>query len=265
MLFGYLRKIVNVTTGKTCLILILVFEVLLLFAGCAKKPSDTLEIKPDDIMTIEALFSRHGTDVIYLEESGEYVPFLIIDDDYNGNILLLRQDVLETPMKYNEYQSAYEGSSIDIYLNSVYLTSLSDTNLMICDTDIVVTAAESIGTSGKATSVIERKVFLLSMTELGYNDSYGATHEGTPLEYFQNVENRIATLNGRPTSWWTRSAETYHNTAVYGVGPDGALGNGNASDENGIRPAFCVPKESVVTLSTDIVQGESVFVLDACI
>ena len=246
---------------KIYLVLILVFEVLLLIAGCAKKPSDTPKIINDGINTVESLYDIIDPIPIYIEENGEYVPFLVISTDYNDGVLLLRKEVLPTPMQYNDYWSAYEGSTIDSYLNEGYIEALTDDNLKVKDTEIIVTAPESIGVCGDATNTIVRGVFLLSITELGYDDSLGTTHEGEALEFFSNLSNRNTTLNGKPSSWWTRSAETYHGSAVHAICLNGGLGNGNASDLNGIRPAFCISKGTTIEQRQDLIPGESIYII----
>lgn len=41
--------------------------------------------------------------IVYLKESNEYVPYLVLDSNYNGNVLVLRQNVLPEMMQYKEH------------------------------------------------------------------------------------------------------------------------------------------------------------------
>ena len=167
--------------------------------------------------------------MVYLHENGEPVPFMAVG--YNGNVLLLRRDIL-TIREFNGYSSYYEDSSIDRYLNGEYLDSLAEDIAM---SEIEITTDDSIGISGTDTRTIKRKVFLLSLTELGI-DSPTAAKEGRKLLPL----NRVAFMDGEPRSWWLRTPSTYYESCPYAIGVNGEIDIGNAYDENGIRPALCV-------------------------
>ncbi len=185
---------------------------------------------------------------VYLQEDGVFTPFIVVTGDYNGNVLLVREDVLPLPRRINEYSSFYENSEIDQYLNQEYLHSIAEKE-QILTSQIDITEDNAIGFSGNEIKTIERKVFLLSLTELGCDDSYNAAVEGKPIIYFETPKNRIAFNNEHATSWWLRSPNTYYLSCTYGVGPEGTIGSGNSYDNNGIRPAFCLPASTAIYAS----------------
>ena len=99
----------------------------------------------------------------------------------------------------------------------------------IADSKIVITAKSSLGSCGKETTEINRKIFLLSHTELGLREHAGAAVEGKALKYFPNSMSRIAYLEtGIAASWWLRTSYTVYHTAAYSVGFDATTGGGRS-------------------------------------
>ena len=208
--------------------------------------------------------ARPDSCTVYLPEDGAYVPFLVQTADYAGNTLLLRRDVLPQVRPFNNYSAAYPDSDIDRYLNTEYVQYLDAVQPLIPFVDIAVTAPDALGVSGDAVQTISREIFLLSCTETGFTDLVNAGKEGGALSYFGVPEHRTATReNGTAVSWWLRTPDTYYLSAAYGIGPDGSLGSGNAYNENGVRPAFCVPSDTVAFPTTDILPGQTVYFLSA--
>ena len=199
---------------------------------------------------------------VYLPEGAQYVPFLVLSADYGGNALLLRRDVLPDFRPFNNYSAAYEDSAIDRFLNGEYLQRLDAVRDLIRSSEIVVTDADALGVSGTAVRTLTRNVFLLSCTETGFTDLANAGKEGVALSYFDAPEHRAARRdNGPAASWWLRTPDTYYLSAAYGVGPDGSLGSGNAYNENGVRPALCVPPDAQAFPTADIAAGQTVYFL----
>ena len=211
--------------------------------------------------TVKDLCGENKFGDLYIDENGVYIPFIVVTNDYDGKTLLLRKEILELPRKFNSYNSQYEHSSIDDFLNSEYIKTLTDQNLNILNTDIEITKESSIGFSGNNTTTIERKVFLLSYTEIGYNDTVNVAKEGTSLRYFKKNEYRIAYLNGKPMEWWLRTPDTYYLSCVYYIGQNASIDIGNAYDEKGVRPAFCVSSDALIERREDIVDNCTVYVL----
>ena len=199
---------------------------------------------------------------VYLPEGQAYVPFLVLSADYGGNALLLRRDVLPEPRPFNSYGAAYEDSAIDRFLNGEYLQRLDAVKDLIRASEILVTDADALGVSGTAVKTLTRNVFLLSCAEIGFTEIVNAGTEGAALSYFDAPERRIAYQeNGAAASWRLRTPDAYYASVVYGVGPDGSLGNGNAYDENGVRPALCVAPDAQAFPTADILAGQTVYFL----
>lgn len=215
------------------------------------------------IITIGSLaYTNHPSEyTVFLLERNQYIPYLVLTDNYNSNgkTLLLRKDVLPQPLRINDYYSYYNKSEIDFYLNSDYLSLLSNNQFDIISTSLKISTKSSIGSCGKETETIERKVFLLSCTELGLDDLINCGNEGEPLSFFS--ENSRVALNGKKFySWWLRSPNTYFDSASYVIGSNNKVGTANSSDENGIRPAFCVDSYLKIQKSKDVFFDRDVFI-----
>lgn len=203
-------------------------------------------------------------DTVYLPENGKYAPFLMLSADYGGNALLLRRDALPELRPFNDYSAAYEDCAIDRWLNGEYAQRLDAIRDLIKPSEIVVTDADALGASGNAVKTLTRKIFLLSCAETGFTNLVNAGKEGSVLPYFNAPENRTARReNGPAVSWWLRTPDTYYLSAAYAVGPDGALGSGNAFNENAVRPALCVPADAEAFPTTDILDGQTVYFIPA--
>lgn len=201
---------------------------------------------------------------VYILENNCFVPFIVVTSNYNnGYTLLLRKNVLPQSMSISDYNSYYENSSIDKYLNSDYFNSIDDSiSSLIHDVPISIASRETLGYSGTETTEIIRKVFLLSCTELGIEESVNMGKEGKSLPYFETVKNRIAYSNDKSTTWWLRSANTYYDSCTYYIGNNGVIGSTNAFTENGARPAFCVDNNAAICLNSDIIENTEVYTFE---
>ena len=236
-------------------IIIVALSIFLLFglAGCKDSNKE-----PTIISDIAYDVNSKSDNIIYVNENGIYTPFIVLTDNYNGNTLLLREELLREPMQINDYYSYYEYSTIDNYLNNEYLDSLKESDDLILESNIEIASEESTISPVEETISITRKVFLLSCTELNYKKTTFCA-EGKPLKYFENYENRIAYRNGERKSWWTRTAERGYKCCTIGIGPENSMGFGNSSSQNGIRPAFCVSPSTEIIKRNDIIQGKTVY------
>lgn len=247
--------------------IVLIWNVLTIW-GCGEKRNLNLE---------KIACDKHKKNpVVYIKEKNKYVPYLVLAPDYHGNILLLRKNVLSEEMQYkqhvegwmrNEYGSYYEESSIDEFLNTEFLELFSqDVKAAIVNTTIEVTNKECYDQGNCATHMIERKVFLLSAVELGveFGVGYAMAKEGQPLKYFEDVEYSVKTAykaDGTAWPYWTRTpwlCETYLVT-VAGVTK---LGDAPADRYLGVRPAFCMGKDTIVWESDCIIVGENVYIIE---
>lgn len=200
---------------------------------------------------------------VYVLEAEEYVSYIVLSDDYKGNSLLLRKNVMDEAMRMNEYYAYYEGCEMDQFLNDIFYEGLPEQTKEIIETTDVEVVAAGYSYAGHKIKKIERKVFLLSSTELGYDLKYGAGKEGKVIAYFEQPNARIAyTKEGNPSAWWIRSVDIIYDSCFYGIGPRGEVGSGNAFDMNGVRPAFCVSGDTPIRANTDLYEGKTVYVIE---
>lgn len=230
-----------------------IFLVLILFIGCDNVKHDNPEVLQDIAYDVDD--SRGYT--VYVMENSEYVPYLVLTNDYGGNCLLLRKYLLEKPVTYNDYEadkpSYYENCIIDTYLNYDFVNSIqSHVANRIVDTSLSITAKDSIGKCGDETAQILKKAFILSLNEV---QLYGATvmlREGNELSYFENNERRVATSSdGVPLSWYLRTPDTWNSDVITYVDTDGTYESAGIRTIDGtskyyIRPAFCLPCETKI-------------------
>ncbi len=221
-------------------------------AGCFEKPVDKLSDLADG-----------NNKEIYLMENGVYVPYIVLDDDYRGNIFLLRKELISELRSISDHSSEYENSPIDTYLSSEFLALFSDEiSNQIISTEIEVTSKEALYQAGKDTHTISRKAFLLSYSEVSYDEHSMAAEEGVSLSYFSDDQSRIAYKDGKPCSWWLRTPYTNYDSVTWSVGADGMKTELSSATENGIRPAFCLSGDVNIKESTEIIDGETVFVIE---
>lgn len=250
----------------------LVIFIFLLLCGCGVK-NDSVCIKSPPEILADLSYDAGGPGRIYIKEDDVPVPYLVLTNHYNGNCLLVREYLLETPRIYNEpgrKSSYYEGSNIDCYLCKNFSSVFSDTlRQQMVDSEIEITAYESIGVGGKDIVKIQRTIFLLSYTELNGSPSRTNPKEGVPLDYFKEIENRIALHeDGTTGSWWLRTASIARTAMVCGVSKEGVVGSSGIYDPNpgggyfsGVRPAFCLPGD--MTLYLFKLEDEDVFMVES--
>jgi hypothetical protein len=211
---------------------------------------------------------------VYIEESGAYVPYLVVTADYGGSVLLVREHLLATTMPFKEneghewkqsdYAAYYEDSSIDEYLNTdFYDTFDRSVPDAIVSSWITITDKASMSSTAAITHTIPRKVFLLSLFELTGMEFDSTVPEGESLQYFMDDYNRryAALPNGEAHPSWTRTPSTKGTYTVTTIGSNGTIGAEGADVNNGIRPAFCLKESTKVKQRTDIVDGQTVYTI----
>ena len=256
-----------------CLLIFIFITSIFLLVACGEKVVDMSNIE-----TIEELSYDYVSEedcIVYIEEDGAYVPYLVLTSDYGGNVLLLRKELMaETrPYKENEsgfwaasdYASQYDESDIDKYLNNEFVELLgqSVSDVMV-ESNIVITDKASQLSTDRVSRIISRKVFLLSLEELVFNRAKTVTvKEGTPLKYFEgDYSKKVANMpDGSKGPYWTRTPSLWETYDVITIGYE-AIGSGSADRSLGVRPAFCVEKSTPVVQSSGIVEGETVFVIN---
>ena len=105
--------------------------------------------------------------------------------------------------------------------------------------------------------------FLLSLEELSFELKYSTVQERTPLKYFDgNYSRKVASLpDGTENIYWTRTPSLGETFTITFIGPK-AVRSASADLSLGVRPAFCVERSTPVVQSTDVVEGEAVFIIE---
>jgi hypothetical protein len=174
---------------------------------------------------------------VYIEEGGIYTPYLVLTNDYNGETLLLRKEVMSENRMLNFYYSYYENSFIDNYLNTEFLELLNPhLQDIVVNSTIIITEKDRTdigkGWYDKLPMEIERKVFLLAMSEIGIKVVEGVMNvEGKSLKYFWLFPHtRIAYTAGQPQAWMLRTTNNaFAGDISHGsVGPEAEIGSGAA-------------------------------------
>lgn len=234
--------------------LLVLFLLVLLTCSCG--------IANDKETISDLAYTRvNFTNLVYIKEEDQYVPFVVLSDNYCGNTLLVRRDVISEHRRLNDYSSYYKDSEMDRFLNNEYLMRLPEIEPYIASSNIVITRDDALGLSKTDTETISRKVFLLSCSELGIDDSPNMAIEGETLNFFCNEENRKVYLDGENSSWWLRTPNTYYLSCTYVIGDNNKIGSTNSYDNNGVRPAFCISGNVKIELKRGIIENEQVYVL----
>jgi len=122
--------------GVLCFLSVVLLGVVFLLGMAFFKQSSI------DAETVEDL--ADSKEYIYIKENGEYVPFLVLSNDYvNGSVLLLRQEILPEDHRMNRYSSYYNGSEIDKWLNEEYIESFGAVQSVIKETELTITKVDT--------------------------------------------------------------------------------------------------------------------------
>ena len=209
--------------------------------------------------------------LVYISEDDTFVPYIVVTDDYQGNTLLVRKNVDYT-YRFNKagikYASYYGESDVDKYLDTnIYQKYGGPEKANIVTTNVEIETKNAIVAHEEEKETISRKVFLLSMYEMGGETYEVAAEEGQKLDYFKNEKSRIANNSaGTAKQYFTRSAAYQERISVFGVNTEGVLeleatSGMNGAFEGGLRPAFCVKSDTAIETRNDIIEGEDVYVI----
>ena len=169
------------------------------------------------------------------------------------------KDIYESRAWNSSNNNAYSASTIHSYLNSTFLGLLdSDIQVVVKQVKIpYVSGTGSFGYVASGANGLSAKIFLLSGYEVGFTTSVSSYFpvDGAKLDYFAagdtssgtNRAKRIAYLNGTATYWWLRSPSTGGIGNVWFVYASGGRGEGDCSYSHGIRPAFILPSDTLVS------------------
>lgn len=216
--------------------------------------------RPAECLTDLAYFdgAEESRYTILVPEGDALVPYLVLTADYNGNCLLLRKHLLPESRIYNRngnFAAYYENSLIDQWLNTEFCETLAEpVRDLLVDSRIEITARDSLRGGEETVITIEREIFILSSTEVSKSGFRTVAREGEWLEYFTDIERRMASKAGAEAfSWWLRSPNLWDDNVVCGVDSRGCIGIGGVGSagaegeyKNGVRPAFCLSGDTVI-------------------
>lgn len=186
--------------------------------------------------------------LVKLNENGSPVEFYVAKHDYEsglngaGRTLLVRKECYDNRVWNNVQVNTYASSVLDSWLNSDYKNLLDSDFLTVIGT---TKFQYTIGYGDKTLSTLERAIFQLSRTELGFTLPADANFEGNILPIASILQK--AFLNGETNSQWTRTPNTSYLTAAFFVYAGGSSDSTGVTAEAGSRPAFTVPSTLSVT------------------
>lgn len=191
-------------------------------------------------------------DIVKIPENNTPVEFYVAKHNYesglngNGRTLVVRKDCYDERV-WSRQGNSYASSDIDTWLNSTYKNLLDDNIKNLIETTKFY---YTIGNNNWNIAILERSIFLLSVTEFGESDDY-ANIEGEPLPTANIL--KIANLNGRPVSQLTRSPYTYGTYMVWRVEDDGHIVSGANSTIYSSRPVFTLPSSTKFDPDTNVI------------
>ena len=174
------------------------------------------------------------------------------DSSCNGTWLLMK-DIYTTSTFGND--NSYKDSSIHTYLNGTFY-NLIDSNIRAAIKQVKIPYQNGTGSGGSlatGSNGLSTKVFLLSGYEVGWTTSDNGyfPKDGVRLAYFGNSSSgnskRIAYNGSSAAIWWLRSPCTSNYYNVWHVYTDGSYFNHWYNNSYGVRPAFVLPSELVVS------------------
>ena len=169
------------------------------------------------------------------------LPSSAYDASCNG-VWVVMKDIYTTSTFGNN--NSYKDSSIHSYLNSTFY-NLIDSQIRAVIKQVKIPYTNSGVQSGA--NGLSTKVFLLSGTEVGFSGASYMNTEGAKLSYFDSASKRVAYNGSSAAVWWLRSPYTSGSYGVWYVGSDGSSGSGGCGYAIGVRPAFVLPSELVVS------------------
>lgn len=274
--------IVRLISAKRWKILIAlgIAVICLMLSPAVVKMVNTPKLDRDTIGYMAYDYNSKSGNTIYIKENDIYTPYLVLTYNYNGtnNALCLRKNVIGGEGGYIEdyngtiakskvydgwmgMQSGvkYEETDVDKYLTGNFLKGI-DARLSdkICDTEL------SFSQYGYESGVydnyeINRKFFLLSLTELGCDNYDNQTKNRMQLTYF-NEENRT-TVNdaGAESPYWTRTSD--YGSDYFMIGYTGWWESMDSDTKWGVRPAFTIANTTKITEIYNSYLMQNIYVL----
>lgn len=173
------------------------------------------------------------------------LPSSAYDASCNG-VWVVMKDIYTT-MKWDGSNNDYLNSDMTAYLNGTFI-SLIDADIRNAIKQVKIPYTNySNNNVMSGSNGLSCKVFLLSGTEVGFSGVSYMNTEGAKLSYFDSASKRVAYNGSSAAVWWLRSPDTYDSNLVWYVKPDGSSGSWDCLSTYGVRPAFVLPSELVVS------------------
>ena len=173
------------------------------------------------------------------------LPSSAYDASCNG-VWVVMKDIYTT-MKWDGSNNDYLNSDMTAYLNGTFI-SLIDADIRNAIKQVKIPYTNySNNNVMSGSNGLSCKVFLLSGTEVGFSGVSYMNTEGAKLAYFDSASKRIAYNGSSAAGWWLRAPYTLNSSSVWHVKPDGSYDYWGYRSTYGVRPAFVLPSELVVS------------------
>ena len=173
------------------------------------------------------------------------LPSSAYDASCNG-VWVVMKDIYTT-MKWDGSNNDYLNSDMTAYLNGTFI-SLIDADIRNAIKQVKIPYTNySNNNVMSGSNGLSCKVFLLSGTEVGFSGVSYMNTEGAKLSYFNSASKRIAYNGSSAAEWWLRSPYTNNSSLVWHVKSDGSNDDWSYNNTYGVRPAFVLPSELVVS------------------
>ena len=184
--------------------------------------------------------------IVKLKENGVPQEFYVAKHGYptdgNGRTLLVRRYIYDTRQWHTSDVNAYASCALDSWFNNTYYNLLdADIKAQIAAVAIPYTP----GNGNNSVSTLSRKVFALSVTELGRTASY-ANVEGSALPIASTLQIAYNSSGGAVVQW-TRSPDASYTIIACCLGTIGRVGGNVCTVTLGARPAFTLPSSLSVS------------------
>lgn len=184
--------------------------------------------------------------IVNLKENGVPQEFYVAKHGYptdgNGRTLLVRRYIYDTRQWHTSNVNAYASCALDSWFNNTYY------NLLDADIKAQITAVAipyTPGSGNNSVTTLSRKVFALSVTELGRTASY-ANVEGSALPIASTLQ--IAhNSSGSAVTQWTRSPITNSTDVACYLSTSGIVSGSSCTSTYGAPPAFTLPSSLSVS------------------
>lgn len=179
--------------------------------------------------------------------TGEVVPVVIGDFNHNtitnsggkkAPIAFTFKNCLNTTYAINTTGGNNSGWD-KATMRKTHMVNIFNTFPAELRADGAVKHVDVVATAGNySTSLVTSsdRLRLHSITELGLTYQYAGT-EGTKYAYYASG-NRVKTVNGTASYYWTRSPETYHSGAFCNVTSSGAAAFNETQNASGVACGF---------------------------